>query len=269
MRIVSPEPPSFKNYWSEIYKFRHLITTMGVRELKNRYSQSVMGVALSFFQALVGLIVISFVFGKLLGIESAGLPYPVFAFPGILAWNCFNTLLGSSGNALIESRDLIKKIYFPKMILPFTKVFTVMVEMAIGLLLLTGLLFFYEIVPSWRVIFFPFFIILNIITGLSVGLWVSALTYRKRDLGFIIPYFMSFLILVTPIFYPNSIIPVEYDLIKYCNPLTCIVVGFRWSLYGIDELSWQYCLGYIPVIFLLISVFRYYRRIEGKLADIL
>jgi lipopolysaccharide transport system permease protein len=242
---------------------------MGIKELKNKYAQSVLGLTWSLLQPLTGLIIISFVFGHILKIQSMGLPYPVFAFPGMLAWYCFSYLMGSSGNSLIESKELIKKISFPKLILPFSKIVSACVEVGIWVILLFGVMLIYGITPSWQIVFFPLFIIMDIILGLTVGIWLSALSFRKKDLLFIIPYMAGFIVLITPVLYPNAIIPTEYDMMKYCNPLTGIVVGFRWSLLGIDELSWKYCFGFIPVIILFISAFFYYRRIEGKLVDVI
>ncbi|MFH0867656.1 MAG: ABC transporter permease [Bacteroidota bacterium] len=269
MKVIGPTPHSLKNYLSEIFKFRQLIITFGTRDLKNTYAQSFLGIAWTFLQPLAGIIIFSFVFGHILKIQSGGFPYPVFAYIGMLAWFCFTSVMGASSNSLLANKEMIKKIYFPKILLPFSKVFTGMVEFAIWLFLLAGLMLLYGIVPSWRIVFLPAFFILDILTGLSIGLWLSALTYRKKDLVFIVPYLAGFGVMITPIFYPNSMIPLQYEMMKYCNPLCGIVEGFRWSILGTETLNWNYCIGFIPVVILIITAFLHYRKIEGKLADIL
>lgn len=268
MKIISPKPENSSNYVRSIISFRHLILTIGIGDLKSKYAQSTLGIGWAIIQPIIGLLILSFVFGTLLHIESEGFPYPVFAFTGMLAWYTFTYIMGSAGLSLIEHREMIKKIYFPKIILPFSKVVSSLIELGIWIFLLFCLMILYGIAPSWRIVFFPLFFFLNIIVALSIGLWLSALTYRKKDLMFVIPYIAGFGIFITPVFYPNYLIPVRYDLVKFCNPLAGIVEGFRWSVLGKGNLNWNYCLGFIPVIILFISAFLYYRKTEGKLSDI-
>jgi lipopolysaccharide transport system permease protein len=268
MKVLSPKPDSMRCYLRSIKAFRQLIITIGIRDLKNKYAQSFLGIGWAILQPVIGLAILSFVFGYLLKIQSGGFPYPIFAFTGMLAWYTFMTIMGSSGYSLIENKEMIKKIFFPKIILPFSKVISNCVEFGIWIVLLLGLMLFYGIVPSWRLCFFPLFFIFDIIIALSVGLWLSALTFRNKDLSFFIPYIATFGIFITPVFYPNSLIPVQFNFIKYCNPLAGIVEGFRWSFLGTGELSWKYCVGYSLVIVLFLTAFFYFRKIEGKLSDV-
>jgi lipopolysaccharide transport system permease protein len=268
MKIISSEQESLGSYLRKINSYRHLIITIGIRDLKSKYAQSFLGIGWAILQPLIGLVIISFVFGYLLHIESAGIPYPIFVFIGMLAWYTFIYILGYSGLSLIENKEMIKRIYFPKIILPFSKVVSSMVELGIWIVLLIALMLFYGIVPTWRIVFFPLFLIYDIIAALSIGLWLSALTFRKKDLIFVIPYIAGFGIFITPVFYPNYLIPIQYDFMKYCNPLAGIVEGFRWSLLGTGKLNWLYFAGFISVVVLFSTAFLYFKKIEDKLADI-
>jgi lipopolysaccharide transport system permease protein len=268
MKTITPEPDSLITYLRTAWSFRHLILTIGIRDIKNKYAQSILGIGWAIVQPLIGLAVLSFVFDNLLHIESAGFPYPLFAFIGMLAWYTFIYIMGYSGLSLIENREMIKKIYFPKIILPFSKVVSSFIELGIWIVILIALMIGYGIAPSWRMVFFPLFFILDIIAALSIGLWLSALSFRKKDLIFIIPYIAGFGIFITPVFYPNYLIPMHYGFIKFLNPLAFLVESFRWALLGDGKLSWVYCLGFIPVIILFFTVFLYFKKIEGKLSDI-
>jgi lipopolysaccharide transport system permease protein len=268
MKAITSEPDSLGAYLRTAWSFRHLVVTIGIRDIKSKYAQSVLGIGWAIIQPLIGLIILSLVFGNLLHIDSAGFPYPVFMFTGMLAWYTFIYIMGYSGMSLLENRDMIKKLSFPKIILPFSKIVSSLIELGIWIAILIGLMIFYGIVPTWRLAFFPLFFVFDIIAAMSIGLWLSALTFRKKDLIFVIPYIAGFGIFITPVFYPNYLIPVQYSLIKYCNPLAGLVEGFRWSLLGSAQLNEKYCLGFIPIVVLFITAFSYFRKIEGKLSDI-
>ena len=187
----------------------------------------------------------------------------------MIAWYYFTFLVSSTGTVLMNSQEVIKKIYFPKLILPFSKIFVGLVDLIISLILLLILMIIVGFTPPINLVFLPLFVILNIITGMSIGIWLCALTVRYRDFHHFIPYLVSFSIWLTPVFYPGSIIPPDYFYYIYINPMAGVIAGYRWCLLGDVLPSVKYIIGAIPVIFLFITGLYYFNRIEGRIVDII
>jgi len=258
---------SYRRYFSDIYKFRSLLRSFTIRDIKVKYAQTVLGIIWSILQSLIGIAIITAFLGYLLKIDTYGIPYPLYAFPGMIAWYYFSFIIGFSGNSLLSSQYIIQKIYFPKLILPLSQSLVGLVDFLIWTLVMVVMMIFYRYPVTINIIFLPVFILLNIITGLSIAIWLSALTIRFRDLLIIIQYIIGFGIFVTPVFYPESLIPINYSWVMYINPMAGVIAGLRWCLPGTELPSVYYLVGLFPVVILFVSGIMYFIKIEGKIAD--
>lgn len=257
-----------REYWSRIYQYKAMIYSFALREIKAQYSQTVLGILWAALRPLMGLLMYTFFFHYLLKVDTGDLPYHLFALCGIMPWLYFTYLVGDAGVSVMQSKDLIKKVYFPKLILPISKVLVGLVDFSIVFLVLFLLMLGTGYFPSFKIVFLPFFIALNIATGLSIGIWLSALTIRYRDFHQIIPYLIGFGIFLTPVFFPATLIPEQYHFFIYVNPMAGVIEGFRWCLFEGRTLSIFYLIGFVPVLILLISGFFYFKNIEGEMSDI-
>lgn len=255
-------------YWNRLFEYRAMIYSIALSEIKAQYSQTVLGVLWAALRPLMGLAIYTFFFHYLLKVDTGDLPYHLFAFCGIMPWLYFTYLVGDAGISVMQSKDIIKKVYFPKLILPISKALIGLVDFAIGFLVLFVLMLGSGYLPTYKFVFLPLFIALNVATGLSIGIWLSALTIRYRDFHQIIPYLIGFGIFLTPVFFPTTLIPEQYHFIIYINPMAGVIEGFRWCLFEGETLSLYYLIGFAPVIILLVSGLFYFKNIEGKMADI-
>jgi lipopolysaccharide transport system permease protein len=252
----------------KVWEYRSLIVAFTKRDIRVHYSQTKLGIIWSFIQALTAALVIYFFFGVLLKIKIPNVSYIVYAFPGMMAWYFFSYIVNNSGTSLMHSQHIIKKIYFPKLILPLYKTFVGLVEFVIWLILFFIILIIYSQPLSWKVLLLPVGLLLNIICGLSIGIWLSALTVRYRDFFHIIPYLIGFGIFVTPVFFEITMIPQQYQFLLFFNPMAGVIAFYRYCLLDIS-MPVNYLLGIIPVIILFISGLFYFRRVEGIIADII
>ena len=268
-KIISAANTSIWDNFRRIYKNRKLVLTFAKRDLNAQYSQTILGILWSILRPIAGLIIYTLFFFVLLNVSAGELPYPIFAFCGMILWYLFSFILSRSGTSLIESQNIIKKVYFPKMVMPISKVLVALAEFAISLLVLFTLMFYWNIYPDEKLLLLPIIVLANVLTGLSIGIWLSALTIRYRDFHHIIPYLVNFGIFLTPIFYPATLIPEEYFYLVYFNPMAANVEFFRWALLDTAMPSVNFMYSYIPVSVLLITGCIYFMRMENKIADIL
>jgi lipopolysaccharide transport system permease protein len=266
-RIIQPGDDTLLLYLSKVFRHRGLLFRFLVRDVKEKYAQTYLGLLWSGIQALAGIGLISFFFGFLLKIDTGSVPYPLYAFPGMISWYYFSFIIGYSGSSLVQSQHIIKKTGFPKLIIPLSRALVGLVDLAIWMALLILLMIIYRYPFSGNLVFMPFFILLNLVTSLSIAIWLSALTVRYRDLLIFIPYLIGFGIFVTPVFFPETLVPEKYDWILYLNPMAGVISGLRWSVLSTPLPSAGYLLGFLPVILLLVSGLFYFKQIEGKIAD--
>jgi lipopolysaccharide transport system permease protein len=254
-------------YLRKCMHYKELISALVKKDLKVKYAQTRLGLFLSVLQPVISLLIFSLFFGRLLHIGSDGTPYPVFVFIGMITWYYFSLLIVISGTSLIESQQIIKKVYFPKLIIPFSKAISALIEFFIWMIVLIVLMIIYRIVPSYEIIFFPVFLILNMIAGLTIGIWLSALSFRRRDFIHVVPYFVGLTMMVTPVFYPVTTIPQNLSYLLFFNPVAGIVQGFRWCITGGEPVS----LWYIPCFLVMILIFffsiLYFKKVEYKMAE--
>lgn len=257
----------------ELFRYKDLFWTLAYRDLKVRYAQTFLGLLWALIQPLTTLIIVSIVFGRFVKVETGGVPYPVFAVIGISLWTYFSFVLSQSGSSVIGAQEMVKKIYFPRLVIPLSKAVVGFVDFGVALLLLIGLFFYYGIIPSSNIIFLPIFLILTIISSLAVGIWLSALTIRYRDFQYVVPFFVQFGLYLTPIAYPTDVVinnlPNWAAFLFYLNPMAGIVEGFRWSLLGGTAPMGYFWISITFVFILFISGLYYFRKIERVMADII
>lgn len=266
-RIIIADDIGFFQYVKRVWKYRSLIRILAIRDIKIRYSQTSLGILWSVLQPLVAIFIYTVFFYYVLGINTGDVPYPLFVLPGIIAWFQFTNIVNSGGMSLHNNPDLIRKIEFPKMVLPFAKVVSGMLEVGITLILMILIMLFYGVFPSYKILFIPFFIGLNVIIGLSIGIWLAALTVRYRDFHHIIPYLISFGIWVTPVFYPTTILPAGAEKYIFLNPVANVIAGLRWCLIDGTALSSNQFFSFIPVVLLLIGGYHYFYKVEKTIVD--
>jgi len=270
--IIDANHKGLKLNIRELFDYRDLFLILAYRDLKVRYAQTFLGLAWAVLQPLATLIIFTIVFGKVAKVDTGAIPYPLFAICGMAAWSYFSFVLNQSGNSIIGAQEMVKKIYFPRLIIPLSKAMVGFVDFAIALVFIIILLVFYGIVPSGNIIYLPFFIFMAVLAALAVGIWLSALTIRYRDFQHILPFFVQFGLYATPVGYPADAIinnlPTWAIYLFYANPMAGIVEGFRWSILGGSVPGLYAWFSFAMVVILFISGLFYFKRIERVMADI-
>jgi lipopolysaccharide transport system permease protein len=256
-----------------LWQYRELLYFLVWRDVKVRYKQTLLGIFWVVLQPLVSMAIFTVLFGILLEVDSGEVPYPVFAFAGLLPWNYFSQALNRASTSVVNSSHLITKVYFPRLVIPFSGVLSSLVDLAIALAVLAGLMVVYGIVPTAGLLTLPALILLAMVTALGFGLWLSALNVRYRDVNYLVPFLIQVWMYVTPVVYGSNLLPERFRFLLSLNPMTGVVEGFRWALLGPaavgDYLSVP-LLGLSVAISLLVLVTGafFFRNTERSFADI-
>jgi len=238
------------------------------RDIKVRYKQTALGAAWAILQPLLTMVAFSIFFGRLAKVPSDGIPYPVFSFAALLPWQLFAYAMTEASNSLIGSQNLISKVYFPRLIIPIAAVLGGLVDFGISFAVLLVLMVAYGITPTIAVVTIPLFIVLVVATALAVGLWLSALNVKYRDVRYTIPFLTQFWLFLTPVAYSSSLISPKWRVVYGLNPMAGVVEGFRWALLGKKEAPGpMLAVSVLIVIVLLIGGVYYFRRLEATFAD--
>jgi lipopolysaccharide transport system permease protein len=253
----------------DLWRYRELLFFLTWRDIKVRYKQTLLGATWAILQPLFTMVVFSVIFGTLAGLPSDGMPYPIFTFTALLPWQLFAFSLTNSSNSLINSQNLISKVYFPRLIIPIASVLPGLVDFAIAFLVLAGMMIYYQVTISIRLLALPVFILLALMTALAVGLWLSALNVKYRDVRYAVPFLTVLWQYASPIAYSSSLIPEKWQALYGLNPIAGVVEGFRWALLGRGEVGSLLWVSVIIVILLLISGLIYFRRMEDTFADVI
>lgn len=256
----------------ELFKYKDLFYTLSHRDFKVKYAQTFLGFVWAFIKPILTLGVFVLVFSKGIQIDTGGIPYPLFAICGLAAWTYFSTVMSDSGNSIIGAQSMVQKIYFPRLIIPLSKAIVGLIDFSIILVLLIILMFYFDYTLTSYFLFFPLFLIVAIISALSIGIWLSALTIRYRDFQQIVPFFVRFGLFITPVAYPSSIVidklPEWGSFIYFLNPMAGVIEGMRWSLLGGDIPSGFAYVSFIMIGVLFISSIFYFNKVEKIIADI-
>jgi lipopolysaccharide transport system permease protein len=252
----------------DMWLYRELVFFMTWRDLKVRYKQTLLGVGWAILQPFLTMVVFSIFFGNLAKVPSDGVPYPIFSYTALIPWTLFSKALQDASRSLVANSHMITKIYFPRMILPISSVLAGVADFLIAFIVLLGMMFYYKIAPTANVWALPLFLLLALITAVGVGLWLSALNVLYRDINYILPFLTQFWMYLTPIAYPSSMVPEQWQAVYALNPMTGVVEGFRWALLGTGQPPGVMTLVSAGVaVVLLVSGMFYFKRMERLFAD--
>src|SRR6266436_9761794 len=253
----------------ELWDYRELLYFLTLRDIKVRYKQTALGAAWAVIQPFFMMVVFSLFFGRLAGVKSDGIPYPIFTFCALLPWQLFAHALTESSNSLVANERLITKVYFPRLAVPISAVLGGLIDFAIAFVILLLMMAYYRIVPTRAIFALPAFILLAIVTALGVGLWLSALNVKYRDVRYTITFLVQFWLFATPVAYPSSIVPERWRMVYGLNPMAGVVEGFRWALLGKSQGPGGLLVVSIAVVILIfLGGLYYFRRMEAEFADV-
>jgi lipopolysaccharide transport system permease protein len=266
---IRPSTANLSTALRELWAHRELLGFFAWRDLKVRYKQTVLGVAWALLQPLFMMIVFSVFFGNLAKVSSDGLPYPIFAYCGLLPWQLFAYALTNAANSLVANERLVTKVYFSRATLPISSVLAGLVDFAIAFALLLALMLYYGCAPSRAIIALPFFLLLAVGAATAVGLGLSALNVRYRDVRYTLPFLTQVWLFATPIAYPSSLVPERWRPLYALNPMVSVVDGFRWALLGAPRpLATTVAVSSLVVVAGLFASLRYFVRVERSFADV-
>lgn len=253
----------------DLWEYRDLLMLMAWRDVQVRYKQTALGATWAVLQPLLTMMVFSVFFGRLAKMPSDGVPYPVFSYAGLLPWMFFAGTVSQATLSVQANAGMIKRVYFPRLIIPLATSLTGMVDFAVSFTVLVVMMAFYGVVPSMRVVWLPGFLLLAIATALGVSLWLGALNAKFLDMRFVVPFLVQFWMFATPIAYPSSLLQEPWRTVYALNPMVGVVEGFRWALLRTNTAPGPVLIASTSVsITLLVTGAFYYRRMERTFADI-
>lgn len=252
-----------------VWEYRELLYFLIWRDLKVRYKQTALGASWIIVQPLATMIVFSVVFGRLAGLPSDGIPYPIFSYAGLLPWNYFSSGVARSGNSLVSNGRLITKVYFPRLVIPIAAAASGIVDFGVAFVILLGLMAFYGVAPTIALLALPAFLLMAAALGLGVGLWLSAINVRYRDVGFAMPFLLQLWMFLSPVAYATSLVPANWQWVYALNPMAGVVEGFRWALLGTAPPSGlALAVSLLIVGIALVSGSFAFTRMERDFADV-
>ncbi len=253
----------------ELWEYRELLYFLTWRDIKVRYKQTVLGAAWAIIQPFFTMVIFSIFFGRLAKMPSDGIPYPIFAYAALVPWTFFANGLNQASNSLVGSANLIKKVYFPRLVVPISSVISGVVDFVLAFAVLLGMMLFYGILPTVNILWLPFFVLLIFVTALGVGFWLSALNVQFRDVRYTVPFLTQFWLFATPIAYPSSLLSEPWRTLYGINPMVGVVEGFRWALLGTDTAPGPIIIvSSLVALGLLVGGAFYFRRMEKTFADV-
>ncbi len=270
--VIRPQKGMAALNLRDLWLFRELIYFLTWRDIKVRYKQTLLGAGWAILQPLLQMLVFNVLFGDLAGLSTGGIPRPIFTYAALLPWNLFSTAISDAGRSLVTSRNMITKVYFPRLIVPLSSILSGVVDFAIAFLILIAMMFYYGIAPTASLWTLPLYMLLALTTALGVGLWLSALNVHYRDIRYLIPFLTQFWMLATPIAYLSSEVfdrlPANLEWLYALNPMVGVIEGFRNALLGTEiystEILW---ISVLVALSLLVSGLFYFRSMERTFAD--
>jgi len=256
---------SFKDIWA----YRELLFFLTWRDVKVRYKQTALGAAWAILQPLFMMLIFTIFFGRLAGVGSAGIPYPLFALAGLVPWTFFANAITASGNSLVGSANLITKVYFPRLIVPAAAMLAGLVDFVLAFVLLCLLMLYYRVTLTVQVLFLPVLVLLTALFALGVGTWMSALNVKYRDVRFALPFIIQLWLFVSSVILPSSSVPEKWRWLLLLNPMSAIIEGYRSALFGLP-FDWP-ALGIASVLTVAVLLYSLYSfgRVERSFADII
>jgi lipopolysaccharide transport system permease protein len=280
-RLVIEAGKTERAYWSDLWRYRELFFFLSWRDILVRYKQTVIGVLWAVIRPVMSIAIFTVLFGKMAGMSSGGIPYPVFVCAGVLPWQFFATAMSEASNSLVSNANMLSKIYFPRLIVPASAVIVAFADLLISLVILAALMAWYHVMPTWRLATLPLFTALGMSAALGVGLWLSALNVKYRDFRYVIPFVVQFGFFISPVGYSRDALYQKLGdtflgqtiyLLYPFNPMDGVINGFRWAIGGQSgvPLDWESVSISILVVLLITTLgLRYFRSTEKSFADII
>jgi lipopolysaccharide transport system permease protein len=265
------EPPSgwMNLNLGELWAHRELVYFLVWREIKVRYKQTALGAAWAIMQPLFTMLIFSLFFGRLAKMPSDGAPYPVFVLVALVPWTFFANGMGQAANSLVNSANLVGKIYFPRLAVPIGSVLAALVDFAVAFSLVAVALAWYRIMPSAAMLALPFLVLLVLTLALGTGFWLAALNVEYRDIRYVVPFLTQLWMFATPIAYPSSLLPEKWRILYGLNPMVGVIEGFRWAMLGTGDPAGVLAVSAGIAVVLLVSGAYYFRRMEQGFADVI
>lgn len=267
--VIEPDRGWLSINIKEVWAYRELLWILAWRDISVRYKQTAAGVGWAIIQPVMTMVIFTIIFGKFAKLPSDGIPYPLFSFCALLPWNYFSQSLSGSSDSLVGASNLITKVYFPRLVIPLSRVFAGLVDFAIAFMMLIGMLVWYGVMPGVGIFALPLFVLIAMITALSVGLWLTALNVKYRDVRFIVPFIVQFWLYASPVAYSSSLVPAKWLWLYSLNPMVGVIEGFRWAILGKAAPDPGMIVVSFSVVFvILVFGLFYFRRMEQTFADI-
>lgn len=266
---IAPTAGWLDLHLGELWEYRELLYFLIWRNIKVRYKQTIIGAGWAIIQPFFTMVIFTLFFGKLAGMPSEGLPYPIFYYSALLPWVYFANALNQATLTIVEHQRVITKIYFPRIILPLSAVLSGLVDFSFAFTILIGMVVFYRVVPTAATLLLPLFLLLAISTAFGVGLWLSTLNAIYRDVRYAVPFVVQFWMFGSPVIYPSSLVPEQWRWLYALNPMTGVIEGFRWALLGQSKpLGSLLFASAVAVLLLMAGGLVYFQRMEGTIADV-
>lgn len=253
----------------ELWEYRELIYFFVLRDISVRYKQTILGVAWAIIQPFVTMVVFSVIFGHLVGVPSDGVPYPIFSYAALVPWTFFAGALTAGSNSLVNSANLLKKVYFPRLVIPISAVLSGLVNLVLAFLMLILMMLYYGFLPTANIVWLPFFLLLALCASLGTSLWFSAMNVQFRDVRHVVPFLIQIGLFATPVAYPSSLLSEEWRTLYGINPMVGVVEGFRWALLGTEPAPGPMLIvSCLVTLLVLVTGAFYFRRLEKTFADV-
>lgn len=253
----------------ELWEYRELLYFLSWRDVKIRYKQTILGAGWAIIQPFFTMLIFSLFFGRLAKMPSDGIPYPLFSYTALVPWTLFANGLNQASNSLVANATMVKKVYFPRLIVPISTVMAGIIDFVLAFLLLLGMMFYYGVAPTANVLWLPLFLLLTLVTSLGFSLWFSAMNVQFRDVRYITPFLIQIWLFATPIAYPSSLLHEPWRTLYGLNPMVGVVEGFRWALLGTQPAPGPIVIVSSTVaLAVLVSGTYYFRRLEKTFADV-
>ncbi|MBT7514918.1 MAG: ABC transporter permease [Candidatus Marinimicrobia bacterium] len=269
LTIIEPKSGWQPIDWKELWRYKDLFYFLVWRDVKTRYAQSVLGIGWAVIQPIFSMIVFTIVFGKLAKINSDGVPYAIFSYTALVPWTYFSGALTGASGSLLGASGMMTKVYFPRLIIPMAPVMSKLIDFGIAFVILLLMMAYFGFMPSIQIIYLPLLILIMMITASGMGMWLTAMAVKYRDINYAMSFFVQLLMYAAPVVYPASIIPEPFRLIYGCFPMVGVIEGFRSILLKTNPMPWDLIgVGSIVACFLFISGAFYFRRMEKYFADV-
>tara|TARA_B100001113_G_scaffold325144_1_gene297206 strand:+ start:533 stop:1357 length:825 start_codon:yes stop_codon:yes gene_type:complete len=267
--IIEPKQGWQKIDWNELWSYKDLFFFLIWRNIKTRYAQSILGIGWALIQPLFSMIIFTIIFGNIAKVSSDGVPYAIFSFTALVPWTYFTSALMDSSGSLINSTQLLTKVYFPRLVIPIAPVISKLVDFFLALIILFFLMIYFGFYPKMKLFILPILILLMMLSASGMGMWLTALAIQYRDIKYSMGFFVQLLMYLAPVVYPASAIPIEYRVLYGCFPMTGVIEGFRSILLETNPIPWDLIIpGFIIAFVLFFSGLFYFIRMEKRFADV-